>query len=752
VNRAAFEYAGVGPEQVMGERWRELFHGDDLPGYERVLAEAFASHRPYEVDCRVRRADGAFRWMLITGVPRFTGDGEFEGFAGCAIDITDRKEAEARLRDEVAERRRAEQVSRGQKCALVRTLHGLAANPSLDAYLGEVLKALAEQLHEPMAGLWLTEGDDIVRLYMDYQDGRAVLAEQTDHPGARRVPPNAKYLRDLATRPQIFDVANDPALADYRQYLMDRGVQGILVVPMFFGDQTIGAFSVRSTRRKNFAPEEVELAQTLAHQATLAIQLTRLAQKERESARRQRRDLEERVRERTAELHHAVSALHEEVIERQRAERVSRGQTEALARTLDLLAAEPDLDTFLGHVLSTITQQLDAPASTFWFYDPKRHAFDLHMSCDEGRISVGRFDGADGTNGTGGAATGLPKTLDDSRPAIRRLLETRRPVALDDVLSDPQFPEHRDWLRDHGVKSIMLVPVMLGDAVLGVIAVHNTRCEQWQPGEAELAQALARQASLAVQLTRLAQRGQQSAVLEERNRMAREIHDTLAQSFTGIVIHQEAAKRILPPAHADHVEQAGAPSDGGAGRAWESRAEDVRQHIVRTLELARTGLTEARRSVGKLRSEMLPGVSSGRTEGRDDLPAALSRLVEQMTAGTDVRGEAALLGEPRPLPTEVRGELMRIGQEALTNALRHGEPSRVQVELTFEPGAVRLRVWDDGRGFDPSAVGTAGAGGAGTEGGFGLTGMRERAEQVGGRLLVTSQPEGGTEVIVEVQT
>ncbi len=282
-----------------------------------------------------------------------------------------------------------------QKEVLIRTLNGLAANPTLDAYLGEVLKALAEQLHESEAGLWLNESSEIVRLHINFQNGQVQRADQTDHPGAGAVPPNARYLRGLTSRSRTFDVANDPALAEYRAYLLARGVLGILIVPMFFGAESIGAFSVRSTRRKSFPPEEVELAQTLAHQATLAIQLTRLAEKERESAEKQRRELEARVSGRTMELNRAVNALNAEVVERQQTERVSRGQTDALTRTLCLLAAEPDLDTFLGHVLSTITRQLDAPSSTFWFYDGARREFELHMSSDRGRISIGRIEGAE---------------------------------------------------------------------------------------------------------------------------------------------------------------------------------------------------------------------------------------------------------------------------------------------------------------------------------------------------------------------
>jgi PAS domain S-box-containing protein len=699
VNQAGFAFSGVTPEQISGYGWRPLVHVDDLPGYEKAYREALAARRGFNLDCRIRRTDGAYRWLLNTGVPRLTPDGEFLGYTGCSIDITDRKEAEARLHAEVAQRRHNEQVSCAQKGALVRTLSGLAANPTLDAYLGEVLKALAEQLDESEAGLWLIESDEVVRLHINYQNGQVLRADQTDHPGAGPVPPNVRYLRGLAYQPHMFDVANDPALTEYRPYLLARGVRGILIVPMFFGDESIGAFSVRSTRRTSFPPEEVELAQTLAHQATLAIQLTRLAEKERESAERQRRELEARVLGRTLELNRAVEALNAEVVERQLTARVSRGQTDALTRTLCLLAGEPDLDTFLGHVLTTITRQLDAPSSTFWFYDAARHEFELHMSSDRGHISIGTIVGGEDE---------LPTRFDDSPPDFQEVLATRRPVLQNDVANNPRITEHREWLVSHGIRSIMLVPVTLGDTMLGLIIVGNTRSDYWQPEETELAQALAHQASLAVQLTRLAQ----------RSRMAREIHDTLAQSFTGIVIHQEAAKRILPESVAD-----------------------ARQHITRTLELARTGLAEARRSVGRLRSEVLDARPAS---GRDDLPASLSRLMEQMTADTGVRGDVVLEGEKRPLADAVRAQLLRIGQEALTNALRHGQPSHVRVELTYEPDSVRLRIWDDGRGFDLSAVDA--------NGGFGLIGMRERAEQVAGRLLVTSHPHGGTEVIVSVQT
>ncbi len=111
VNRAGFAFSGTTPEQLRGFGWRSLVHVDDLPDYEQAYREALAARRSFKLDCRIRSADGTYRWLLNTGVPRLSPDGKFAGYTGCSIDITDRKEAEARLQAEVVERRRSEQVS-----------------------------------------------------------------------------------------------------------------------------------------------------------------------------------------------------------------------------------------------------------------------------------------------------------------------------------------------------------------------------------------------------------------------------------------------------------------------------------------------------------------------------------------------------------------------------------------------------------------------------------------------------------------
>jgi signal transduction histidine kinase len=203
-----------------------------------------------------------------------------------------------------------------------------------------------------------------------------------------------------------------------------------------------------------------------------------------------------------------------------------------------------------------------------------------------------------------------------------------------------------------------------------------------------------------------------SLVLEERGRLAREIHDTLAQGFVGISSQLDAVALTLH----GHVELA-------------------RKHLDLARKMARHSLTEARRSVMDLRASALEG---------QDLPAALSEAAPQWTAGSPVEIRVDVEGENRPLPEETEQHLLRIAQEAVTNAVKHAHASQVRIHLEMAGGALSLRVADNGQGFEQdeafSEVG----------GHFGLLGMRERAERLGGALQLHSEPGRGTEVHVTV--
>jgi len=169
-------------------------------------------------------------------------------------------------------------------------------------------------------------------------------------------------------------------------------------------------------------------------------------------------------------------------------------------------------------------------------------------------------------------------------------------------------------------------------------------------------------------------------------------------------------------------------------RTMPSGAELASSHLNRGRMLVRRGIAEARRYVWDLRSQALD---------HNDLPAALSDTARRLTADTEVQAQVEVNGTFRPLSELVEGNLLRIGQEAINNAVKHAQAERILINLKFDAGRVQLSVQDDGRGFDQESKGGPG------EGHFGLTSMRERAEQIGGTLSIRSNGSG-TEVIVEV--
>ncbi|MFK0167593.1 sensor histidine kinase [Streptomyces sp. NPDC090306] len=223
-----------------------------------------------------------------------------------------------------------------------------------------------------------------------------------------------------------------------------------------------------------------------------------------------------------------------------------------------------------------------------------------------------------------------------------------------------------------------------------------------------LHQALDENAALHAQLLVQAR---EAGVADERRRLAAEIHDTLAQGLTGIIAQLQVVQNTPDPA---------------TGRL----------HTGRALDLARHSLGEARRSVHNLVPAAL---------AEDELSEALRKTVADWGERTGVRAEFTVTGTTGPLHDEVAATLLRIAEEALSNAARHAHPTRTGVTLSFMGGEVSLDVRDDGHGFDPLELPARDS-----TGGFGLPGMRARAERVAGSLTVESEPGQGTAVSARV--
>ena len=198
-------------------------------------------------------------------------------------------------------------------------------------------------------------------------------------------------------------------------------------------------------------------------------------------------------------------------------------------------------------------------------------------------------------------------------------------------------------------------------------------------------------------------------VEQERVRIARDIHDTLAQGFTGVIVQLEAA---------EDAQSRGLATESGA-------------HLQRASALARESLQEARRSVRALRPQVLE---------ENDLPGALDLLFQKMTAGTALQAVLTVDGTPRQLDADVAQNLLRIVQEALTNVLRHAAARHFTARLTYSADQVHLDLHDDGSGFDPAA----------NHDGFGLLGMKERVEIMGGHIFIESTPKTGTTISIVI--
>jgi signal transduction histidine kinase len=281
-------------------------------------------------------------------------------------------------------------------------------------------------------------------------------------------------------------------------------------------------------------------------------------------------------------------------------------------------------------------------------------------------------------------------------------------VICEDVERDSRLSNKlREYFVSKGTKKHLTIPTLVRGQVTGVIGIRHGDRPPYRPEEIELAQALAHQAMLAIQLTDLAEQSRHAAVLRERNRMARDIHDTLAQGFTGVIVQLEAVEDAIAC----------------------SRDKEANEHLQRAADLARRSLNEARRSVHALRPQALEGVNFWE---------ALKGLIKNTTAGTAVHTTFNVRGKMRHLPLAWQENLLHIGQEALTNALKYAHADNFETQLICGAKELRLEFQDDGDGFEVKDG----------HDGFGLAGMRERVEEMGGELKIVSARRKGTKLAV----
>lgn len=266
-------------------------------------------------------------------------------------------------------------------------------------------------------------------------------------------------------------------------------------------------------------------------------------------------------------------------------------------------------------------------------------------------------------------------------------------------------------------QALALAPLVAKGITFGVLGVASRLEQAFGEAEADLLQAIGDQIALAVVNARLYRRSREVAILEERNRVAREIHDTLAQGFAGILVQLQAAERLS----LKHPEKA-------------------RRSLQEAQDLARESLQEARRSVLNLRPTVL-----------ENLPLDQALAQQTRRFGNEHRLKASFIveGYPSPLNPEVEQHLFRITQEALTNVARHAQAKKVVVALNFAPQAVTLVIRDDGIGLNGHTPYSNGSDSTARQG-FGLVSIQQRAGLMQGQVTFDMPEAGGTEIKVVI--
>jgi signal transduction histidine kinase len=401
----------------------------------------------------------------------------------------------------------------------------------------------------------------------------------------------------------------------------------------------------------------------------------------------------------TAEEMQAALTREREISARQLTIELAKAN-QALQGCLDALTSVPELDELLSQVMTAITRQLGAVSSVLRLRDFERNCLVIDLVFQDGRIITP-------------AEANYPQRLQSIPLDEQQLSLLAQPAAvlqlLDNISAIPDEP--RDCLLGLGVKTLLVVPLKMAKRLIGALSFRFTERREFRPEEIEIARALESQAALAIQVTRLAKAAKQAAILEERTRLAGEIHDGLAQSFTGICMQLGVAEQELS-----------SKEGGPIGR------------IQRAIELANFGLAEARRCARNLRLS---------TVEEAGLVVALQRLVERSSVAgrLDCNFRSSNIPEDT-LPPRVKHELLRIAQEAVHNAVRHANPAVIGVTLQWDAPDLVLRVTDNGCGISAARLEKSE--------GLGLASMRKRASEIGGRFEIQTAASRGTTIVVTV--
>ncbi|MGA7678427.1 MAG: histidine kinase [Dehalococcoidia bacterium] len=408
--------------------------------------------------------------------------------------------------------------------------------------------------------------------------------------------------------------------------------------------------------------------------------------------------LAEQFNEMAKALKESYTDLEQKVEERTKQERQRAEQLRTVNEVGRKISSVVKLDELLPYVGNLLRETFHYYNVNIFLLEPSSGMLALKALCLSGQKGV--------------IPVGVPLGVDEES-IVGWVAQAGEPILANDVVEDPRY-RAVEALRE--TMSELAVPVKIGNKVLGVLDIESTEVDAFNEADLYTAQTLADQLAVAIENARLYEETRQIAVMEERNRMAREIHDTLAQGFSGIILQLEAAEQALS-----------------------EDTSEAERHLNQARSLARKSLAEARRSVWNLRPQALEQLP---------LVEAIKQELDKFSQSVGVNAKFSISGERCDLPPELEAGLLRICQESLNNVKKHAKATEVEVNLKFDESAVELSVSDDGVGFKPRASG----GSEKKRDTFGLISMRERARGLGGTFEVQSRRGKGTLVRVVIPT
>ncbi len=399
----------------------------------------------------------------------------------------------------------------------------------------------------------------------------------------------------------------------------------------------------------------------------------------------------------TTALKESRANLEQKVEDRTKQERQRAEQLRTINEISQKISSIIKLEDLLPYVANLLRQTFNYHNVNIFLFEPNSGKLVLKAICLSGYQGLIPLD--------------VPLEMGEEG-VVAWVAKTGEPLLANDVAQEPRY-SYIEELNE--TKSELAVPIKIGDRIMGVLDIESENLDAFSDADLFTAQTLADQLGIAIENARLYKETGQIAVMEERNRMAREIHDTLAQGFTGIILQLEAAEQAL------------------------SNNNDVLQHLNKARSLARGSLNEARRSVWDLRPKALEQLS---------LLEALRQEAGSFASSTNIKTRIDISENTRTLPPEVETTLLRVCQEALNNIRKHAKATEVRIAIAFDDSGVSLTVRDNGQGLKTGTI----KGEKGEHKGFGLISMQERARNVGGKFEIQSEKGKGTMVKVAIPT